>query len=37
MHYKNFLIALAIVVVTGTGLYATSVSALTADDVQVQI
>lgn len=36
MH-KNFLIALAIVVVTGTGLYATSASALTVSDVQTQI
>lgn len=35
--YKNFLVALAIVAVTGAGLYGTSVSALTADDVQAQI
>lgn len=35
--YKHFLIALAIVVVTGVGLYATSASALTADEIQSQI
>lgn len=35
--YKNFIIALAIVVVTGTGLYATHASALTAGDVTSQI
>lgn len=35
--YKNFLIALTIVVVTGTGLYATSAAALAPDDVQTQI
>lgn len=35
--YKNFLIALAIVTVTGGGLFATNASALTASDVQTQI
>ena len=35
--YKNFIVALAIVAVAGTGLYATNTSALTADDVQSQI
>ena len=35
--YKNFVVALAIVLITGTGLFATSASALTADDVQLQI
>jgi peptidoglycan hydrolase-like protein with peptidoglycan-binding domain len=35
--YKNFIIALAIVVVTGTGLVASSASALSANDVQSQI
>ena len=35
--YKNFLIALTIVTVTGGGLFATNASALTANDVQTQI
>lgn len=35
--YKNFLIALAIVTITGGGLFATNASALTATDVQSQI
>lgn len=35
--YKNFLIALAIVTVTGGGLFATNASALTANDVQTQV
>lgn len=35
--YKNFLIALAIVTVTGGGLFVTQASALSANDVQTQI
>lgn len=37
MHYKNFLVALAIVAVVFVGVKAVPASALTADDVQTQI